>query len=347
MKKIIIFILLLLFSITLLSCNNNLKEEYLGEKVLKNDPKESIEPFVYVTYGGHIEDSPRFWKDCSYYGDVRKKLLDVAELVDNYGVTFNLQIEYDFLKGVINCENDDMKKYTAGENIIHYLASHHNLEIDAHQEGAWDWEPDSVDNWADIHYLGLQVTPLMSDVTGLVWDYPNQFIELNEGQIGRIHPDYVWKPMIIGSAVGYKHHLGDFSDDDVSSGVWKPKGTDENFFIHDETMRMVYTGSGVHGNWGGKPNFFETPIDYIEVLQKYQLEGIIDPNLMWTSNIYIPQKIMFNNLEKFEDLLLEGQRLNNVEYVTYSNLVKIWFDNYGAQPSQFLFEEIDKSDYTV
>ena len=111
-------------------------------------------------------------------------------------------------------------------------------------------------------------------------------------------------------------------------------------------MRMVYTGSGVHGNWGGiKDCEFASPIDYIEVLQQYQRKGKIDSSLMWTSNIYIPQKIMFENLEQFEEILIEGESLD-IEYVTYSELVGIWMNKYQSQPSQLLLSEIDPSDYT-
>jgi len=311
-------------------------------------PAEPIETSdtVYVTYGGHIEDLDVYWKDCAYYEERRNKLLDVADLVQRYSVTFNLQVEYDFLRGVLECETEEMQMNTDGENILHYLATRYDFEIDVHQEGAWDWEPDSMDNWADAHYLGTQVTPLISDVTGLVWNYPDQFIQLNAGQQGRLHSGYTWSPMIIGSAVGYNHHLKDFSDDDVSSGVWKPKGTNEDFYVHDDNMRMVYTGSGVHGNWGGTTDCeFASPIDYIEVLQQYQRKGKIDSSLMWTSNIYVPQKVMFENLEQFEEILIGGESLD-IEYVTYSELVGIWMNKYQSQPSQLLLSEIDPSDYT-
>ena len=175
-----------------------------------NDQVEDLPP-VYVTFTGHIEDND-YYCNCEAYRSYRKKLLDFAKIIHERGVKFNLQIEYEFFKGILDCETEEMKAETAGRNVIDYIVINYGFEIDAHQEGSWDWVGE--DNYANVRYIGGIVTELISEtVGGIVWNYALQFPDLVTGQQGKLYPDFTWFPDVITCAVGYNHHQGDFGDE--------------------------------------------------------------------------------------------------------------------------------------
>lgn len=113
-------------------------------------------PPIYVTVAVHIEDTP-IYANCQAYPDFRAKLLQFAEALASTGAAINLQIEYEFFMGVSRCETAALQAATDGQNVLDYLATRYGYEIDAHQEGGWDKE--GQDNYADIRYLGGQLTP--------------------------------------------------------------------------------------------------------------------------------------------------------------------------------------------
>lgn len=153
--------------------------------------EEASLPPVYVTVAVHIEDVP-IYTNCDVYPTYRQKLLLFADKIVRTGAAINLQIEYEFFLGASQCETEAMKANTNGQNVIAYLASHHGFEIDPHQEGGWE---EGEDNYADIRFLGEKVTPSISEnVGGLVWDDPDQFARLSQGETGRIYPDFIWHP---------------------------------------------------------------------------------------------------------------------------------------------------------
>lgn len=145
---------------------------------------------VYVTVAGHLEDLQRY-KDCSTYPVWRSKLLAFADMVKlrgrrrdplstqlaftiyivfvSPGLKFNLQVSYEFLKGAMDCETTQMKATTSGKNVIDYLATEFPFEIDTHQEGASTSDAHSGNNFADITYIGRQVSPLLTNTTGFLW----------------------------------------------------------------------------------------------------------------------------------------------------------------------------------
>lgn len=214
-------------------------------------------PAVYVTVALHIEDTP-VYANCQAYPDFRQKLLQFAKTMAPYGAAINLQTDYEFLMGASRCETPTLRAATNGQNVLDYLASRYGYEVDAHQEGGWDIE--GQDNYADIRYLAGQLTAATSEnVGGLVWDDPAQWATLTQGERGLQYPDFTWTPRALTLAVGARHHLGDFSADDYASGVWRPKGAGQDFWVHDPQGPLVYIGPGEYDNWGGKRGQRSTP----------------------------------------------------------------------------------------
>ena len=303
---------------------------------------------VYVTFAGHIEDND-IYTSCPPYRDYRQRLLDFAEVIEAGGAAFNLQIDYEFFVGAQDCEDEATMANTDGMNVLDFLVSHYGFEIDAHQEGGWDWEEGS-DNYADVRYLGGQVTTISETVGGVVWDYALQFPQLDAGQQGVLHPEFTWEPEILTCAVGYLHHENDFSNDDLSSGVWIPSGTDDEFAVHDASGHMVYVGSGPHGNWGNSSDCeFQNAADYVETLVDYIERGVVDGENIFTATIAIPGNIMFDETERVAELMDQLEPLvesGQVEYAHYTEVVETWRTSFNSVPNIFPFDSIDPTDHT-
>ncbi|MBT3337940.1 MAG: hypothetical protein HN855_03610 [Anaerolineae bacterium] len=293
-------------------------------------------PPAYITIAGHIEDVPVYAK-CDEYPDFRDKLLLFAETFSKTGAAFNLQIEYEFFMGASRCETDEMRATTDGLNVIDYLATHYGFEIDAHQEGGLEV---GQDNYADIRFLGETVTPNISEnVGGMIWNAPAQFKQLNQGEPGWIYPDFTWFPEILTLAVSRDHHQGDFSKDDIASGIWIPQGANQNFWVHNPNGRMVYVGPGEHDDWGRGSSYLSTP-EFAQTLADQLDQGIIDRSKMYTVSLAVPQSVIFNADQHGKLLALLDQLTPLIEsdqalYVTYSEAVNIWRTEYGAQPNIF------------
>jgi len=293
---------------------------------------------IYVTVAVHIEDVPAY-ANCDAYPDFRDKLLQFAQAVAPTGAAVNLQIEYEFLMGVSRCETPAMQVATDGQNVLDYLATRYGYEIDAHQEGGWDIE--GQDNYADIRYLGGQVTAAMSEnAGGLVWDDPAQWACLAEGETGQVHPEFTWTPQVLTLAVSSRHHLGDFDADDIASGVWLPKGAgQEDFWTHDPGGPIVYVGPGEYDNWSGNAAHLSTP-EFVRYLLGQLELAAIPSDRMYTATVAVPQAIVFHP-EEYGDLLAVLEELaplveaGQVVYVTYSQVVETWREGYGASPNIF------------
>lgn len=293
-------------------------------------------PPVYVTIAGHIEDVP-VYANCDAYPGFRDKLLLFAETFSETGAAFNLQIEYEFFLGTERCETDALRASTNGLNVIDYLATHYGFEIDAHQEGGTE---EGDDNYADVRYLGGTLTSSISEnVGGLIWNAPPQFKQLAQGESGWLYPDFTWHPEILTLAVSRDHHNGDFSKDDIASGIWVPKGPNKSFWNHDPGGRMVYVGPGEHDDWGRGSDYLSTP-EFVQTLVDLLVQGTIDHSKMYTVSLPIPQSVIFQ-ADQHEKLLALMDQLapmiksGQAVYVTYSEAVQIWQTQFDSQPNIF------------
>jgi len=295
-------------------------------------------PPIYVTIALHIEDTPSY-TNCQAYPDFRRKLLQFAKAMAPYNAAFNLQTDYEFLIGISRCETPAMQTTTDGQNVLDYLATHYGYEIDAHQEGGWDIE--GRDNYADIRYLAGRITAATSEnVGGLVRDDPAQWATLTRGERGLLNPNFTWTPKALTLAVSSRHHLGDFSTDDYASGVWRPKGAGQDFWVHDSNGPLVYIGPGEYDNWGSKHQRRTTPKFVGDLIAQLEA-GTIKREAMYTASLAVPQSVLFSpeeyaSLQSLLDQIAPWVASGRVVYVTYSKAVNIWQSKYGAQPNIYI-----------
>lgn len=304
-------------------------------------------PPVYVTFMGHIEDQERF-TDCADYPGFREKLLRFGEFFYETGAALNLQVDYPFFEGTMKCEDEAMRSETDGRNIIDYLAVEYGVEFDPHRSGGWDWI--GTVNYADVRYIGGQLTSHMSEIVGgVVWDFPDQLQEFIAGQQGRKHPSFTWTPEGMTAGAAYDHHFGDLSKDEISSGVWVPAGHDDAFSVHDVNGTVAYIGSGPLNNWSDSADCeFRNTVDYVEVLTEYLHQGKVEPHI-FTATISLPQGVIFNEPEEAKKLTDQLQPLIDqglAQHATYSEILDIWRTRFAAQGHRYPFEAVDEEDYT-
>ncbi len=316
------------------------------------DPPTTVPTPIFVTLAGHIEDDLDYATKCAYWDDRRGKLLAFAGYVATTEATFNLQASYEWFRGTLDCETAAMRATTDGMNIIDYLVAEYAWQIDIHQEGASIADATSGNNFADIRYLGGQVTSHMTETTGFQWDNPTQYTVLQAGEKGLLHPTFTWKPEILVGGVSIDHTNGDFSRDMTSLGVWIPSGFSEtDFHVHDRSndARMVYVGSGPNqfcADWAPKPDcHYQTTGDFVAVLADHIARGVVPADEIYTTTFFIPQRVMFDaaehskvqaTLDQLAPLVQSGQ----VEYATFTEVVDRWRSDYDGRPNIITYDQI-------
>lgn len=358
LKGRLCLLLIIMLSLTLTACDfeffsfftnrtNQADDLAGGSETLPADQViDHTVPPVYVTVALHIEAVPSY-ANCQTFPDYRQKLLEFAEAMDPYGAAINLQVEYEFLVGVMRCETPQMQAVTDGLNIIDYLANSYGYEIDAHQQGGWDHG--GKDNYADIRWLAGELTSAVSETMGgLVFDDPVQWNSLAHGQKGFQTPHFSWKPQALTLAVDSKHRLGDFEADDFASGVWIPAGTGSEFWAHDPHGPFIYIGPGEYDNWGNKHGKRSTP-KFVSDLVLLLESGEVDPELLYTATLAVPQSIIFNPTahKELQELLKQLAPLaesGKIVCANYSEIIKIWEQQYSARPNIYLKEGVAYQD---
>ncbi|MBF0200311.1 MAG: hypothetical protein HQK66_03175 [Desulfamplus sp.] len=240
------------------------------------------------------------------------------------------------------------------QNVVDFLAQKYGFEIDPHRSGGY--EDSGMPHYADVRQLAGELTPLVTEtVGGFILSDAEQFQRLDTGETGFLtQTNLVWLPGVLTMGVGFEHHLGDFRNDDRTSGVWKPSGAGSDFYTHAPDKRMIYIGPGQqHADWSGKCGMqFESVVDYVKVILQYIDEGRLPANKLYTASVGVPQKVMFGDLQMqqllfdmIDDLELLADE-GRVVFATYSEVVMAWKDIYGSEPNIVKFEMIDSQDYT-
>ena len=312
---------------------------------------------VYVTFVGHIESTPQ-WSSCSGpFPEKRSQVLDFAARFAETGAKMNLQIDFPFLEGAATCEGPETQTDYAGtdaRNVVDFLAKRYGFEIDPHRSGGYEipGEP----NYADVRQIGGLVTDHITEIVGgLILTDEEQFRRLDEGATGTLpETTMTWSPEVLSMGVGFEHHLGNFDNDDRTSGIWRPAGAGEAFATHDASKRMAYIGPGQqHADWGGTcKHSFAEPVDYVRVVQRYLDDGRIPAGRIYTMSVGVPQSVMFGDREKQDALqaMIEAMQPlvddGRIIHATYGEVAAIWESAFDAEPNQLPFDAIDPADYT-
>jgi hypothetical protein len=340
--------------LVLAGCSNSDNAGANGTDTNRNDTADAQQlaaARVYVTVAGHIEPSPAYHECTTGFPKYRKLLLNFAKLIADTPIRFNLQIDRTFLEGVRDCEDDAMRAKTDGQSVLDYLVAQHNFELDPHVEGGFEKEGE---NYADIRYLLGDVSDSPTEtVGGWRWDSQSQFDELNNGQTGQMFGGFTWLPDVLTLAVSSNHHNGDFTTDDLTSGVWMPLGANDGFLKHNAAGRLVYVAPGQqHSDWSGKGECkYRDAADYAGALIAHIDSGTLPAAAIYTATLAVPQSVMFktDNQAKLMDIidrLTALQQTGSVVFAHYSQVVTAWNEEYNSAPNIVTFDQLDPTTYT-
>lgn len=340
--------------VALVACSNDGSGADGTGLVSSIDFGEDRETRVHVTLVGHIEDHEMV-TECPKWSETRRGLLLWAETLAPFTDTFNLQIDYPFLVTLPECETQAQRAETGGENVLEYLQNAFGWEFDPHQEGGYESPDASPDDYADVHWALRQVVSKPTDsVGGFVWNSQAMFDRLEEGYTNsRLHGQR-WTPDLLTMAVHEGHHAGDFSRDDNTSGVWRPRNASASGFLqHDADARLPYIGTGLqHSNWSGSPRCgFNNGAEYAAALMVMVEQGDLPADGLYTTSVGFPASVMLNHERHGQAIeLLESTvalvETGRAELASYRTVLDVWRMEFNEQPTVVPYERIEPTDQT-
>jgi hypothetical protein len=277
-------------------------------------------PVIYVTFMSHNEEpnfrQPNYFEN-NLFERSRASLIELVNILNDYGVKYNLQSDGNFLKAAL--ELDDGSD-TDGKNIVKWMYDE-GVEIDPHAH-------ETFYNYADVAYLIEQLGVPTTYVVGGFTAGPPEECEVerfHEPITGWEYPDYTWEAEVLwgGATAGHQNE-----QDLWYSGIWRPESND-NFTAHDpETIPYI---GGFRTKWEGLE----------QLIERYEA-GELDPNKIYTVAIMNDQPSyldegFFDELKAELDSISEYVDAGVIQWANLSEILEIWETEYGAEPNQLLF----------
>jgi len=335
----------------------------------------SPRPRVYVAVYSHNEDpyhreTPRFEDDESEktFWAFRDVTLEAALWLHARGIAYNLQTEWNFIKGIKKYEIENKGRErrlrrealtkTGGKNLIQYLSEDLGVEIDPHSHENADpgeapttrptGEPEPLTpyNYADVAHLIATVTGITP--TGVVGgqvvfetSYAN-WPRFKNPLPGSLNPDQSWTFNAITGESSANHE-----EDIRASGIWMPTEPGismeySRYFEIDRTSKLLAIGS------------VEASVPLVESLLARVTRGDISINRMLTAAVPFHASALVKAKYRVRDKLVQGPRpipnavaryMENllgpllpleadgkIEFVTYERAIRIWKTRHGAKP---------------
>jgi hypothetical protein len=280
---------------------------------------------VYVQFVSHNEEpnsrQPDYLNNQAFYLDNRETLVELVNLFAAYGVAYDFQTDWNFLQAVARYDVGSVTASTGGMNVIQWMASM-GVSIDPHAH-------ESKYNYADVAALiaSLGVEPsavvggfLYQPVASADWE---RF--LDGALAGRAIAGASWDPAILwGAATG--QHQG---DDDETSGVWRPADA-AHFSTDDPSSDLVYVGNCTSTYEG-----LEQLIGDIESA-RVPAGGFYTASIMLGQGTFDSATVA--EVEAILEQLAAEVASGRVVYATLPEVVEVWEEGYGAEPSRYACE---------
>jgi len=313
---------------------------------------------VYVTVYTHNEDSWEALVNSKVkYLEYREGLLERAELLAEYDISWNWQSDQPVVEAMLEYEDDlgVKEEGTNGKNILEYLAWQ-GASLDPHAH---------TNNYADIVYLMSQLGVEPSSVIGGLThikcgkeylgflDYMSWHEEIDlqaDGYVyGEEYPEARWKPEILSDPGMGGHYF-----DDWSTGLWRP-GDGEDFYTDDPTNDIIYVGEGyphdtlvIGSTHASGVEIHASRGQYIKELVQKIKEGTLPTGtedgdrFMYTASIHVRDTAIvtegseaINTVEGLRTLLEALQPLREqgkIIFVDFEEAADIWQKEYDAVP---------------
>lgn len=308
MNKISVLLLLILFTITAQS------------------------PKVYVVLFTHIEENlpqgvmgTQASRDS--YLQVREKLIDMAELAQQYSCVWVFQPDWKYIQAGLMYEDAQTMQNTNNKNLFRYLKEDCNVVIDPHSHEKQGY------NYTDVAHLldsvGVGATTVIG---GHVWD-PElpEFQEWDRFRVpvnGTTYTHAVWRgDILMGS--GTPGHI----NDPLQSGIWRPKDKD-NYFVDDPDGNIACIG---------KYKREERHSGVNELIELYA-NGTVLPTQILTASYHIKPAAITgpNGLAGVEDTIItpftDLQNDGKIILTDFTSLIQIWETEFNG--TAFIYDPV-------
>jgi hypothetical protein len=292
--------------------------------------QSNITPKLLVAVFMHSEDpfhpaTPDFIQDAISYRSYRAALLDFAARMDQAGLAWNFQPDWNFLNGIIEYEMTHpdvaLLAATANKNILRYMHENLGVEIDphSHENGGY--------NYADVAYLISQIGVSPAPVVGGHIYSPNDANYQNWPRfISGITCEHfscpAWRAeLLMGSG------STDHQNDPVVTGMWQPASEDA---YHTPGS----SGIVAFGGW-------DNEITSVSALADQVQSGALDTTLLWTFSLNVNHSdvvqagFLDNTMQPKIDQLVALKAASRIDVVTFVDALDRWRNDYGQRPSVY------------
>ncbi|MCC7365184.1 MAG: hypothetical protein IT303_12520 [Dehalococcoidia bacterium] len=284
---------------------------------------EDVSGTVYLTLVSHNEEpntrQPNFLANPEFYLANRDILVEIVNLLDEYGAAYNFQSDWNFLQAISRYDTGAVTANTEDMNVLRWMSEVMGVEIDPHSH-------ETIYNYADVAYLHEQLGVEPTDVVGGFLYYPyeqqewEQFFSVLQG---REYPDYTWDANILWGAATPGHR----GEDEHVSGIWRPTDA-TNFFVDNPESDLVYVGT-----CGSDLAGFEGLVADLE-------SGAAPANGFYTASIMIPPQGQWDEdtvaeVQAILDALDDEFATGRVQWANLTDVVDLWETGYGSEASQY------------
>lgn len=294
-----------------------------SEQTLTTPSSPSAFPPIQVVVFTHIEDQTPGGvlgtaMNRTSYLSTRASMLQMAALMNRYGMKWSLQPDWKILLAALEYEDASTRASTAGLNLFRYLRDSAKVAIDPHSHEAQGY------NYTDVYHLldslGVGGSTIIG---GHVWD-PSvpQFAEWDRFRVpvrGLKYPNAIWRgDVLMGS--GSPNHV----NDPIVSGVWRPKNRNE-YFVDDPAGNIACVGA------------YKGDIATISELVARYRSGAAPATCMQTATVGVsPSEISaVGGLAAIENTIVKPlaalRDSNQVKLTDFTALVATWRQEFGAR----------------
>ena len=260
---------------------NNMKTKLLSFALLMTSITFGQSPKLYVHIVSHNEPTDNLQTTLNYT-KAKNNILQLANIVNNKNVKWNLQTSDGFVLGALN---DQASTSTNVFNTISNPPYNDNIEIDPRSKNMGG--RNIADQWYLLDSLGANPT---THLGGCIYSTTNSTIQPIDWEqyrnpiIGNIYGNS-WQCSLITGAGSYPPHSNDLND----FGVFKPD-TATNFYQHNPSKNLWCMGTGC----APVLDSLDDEQAIIDLIQG-QVDSI--QNGLWPSNKFYITRIMTNQRE--------------------------------------------------
>ena len=284
---------------------------------------EDVAGTVYLTLVSHNEEpntrQPNYLANPDFYLANRDILVEIVNLIDEYGAAYNFQSDWNFLQAIARYDTGAVTANTEDMNVLRWMSEVMGVEIDPHSH-------ETIYNYADVAYLHEQLGVEPTDVVGGFLYYPyeqqewEQFFSVLQG---REYPGYTWDANILWGAATPGHR----GEDEHVSGIWRPTDA-TNFFVDNPESDLVYVGT------------CGSDLAGIEGLVADLESGAAPASGFYTASIMLPPQGQWDEdtvaeVQAILDALKDEFATGRVQWANLTDVVELWETGYGSHASQY------------